>query len=508
MLIKRCKDGENAALPFLSLFPRVSYRMSSADKTQIFAAPPLLVRVTKGDIQLSTERFVYGFKVGRGEECDIRCNDKHVSLQHLEVLWEDGQWWLQDLKSKNGTFVNGQRIERVPLVGKAEVQLARGGSSLVIMLESVAKEPKPTSVGSAASRDDIAQRYFGNSLAEGAGEHTRMIFETYQNVRRKHSKRYWWIIGSVGILLLGSLVGWYIEYLRAEKLKELNDKAENVFYEIKSLELKLSKSPEGRRIFHEGSDEQRKTYEKILQELGISKEKLSKEDWLIHKVAYIFGECDSKMPQAFVDSVKTYISHWRRSYKYRQGILRAKANNFPARTVRMLEEQYMPKQFFYLALQESGFDTSISGISIEWLDGICAKGMWQFIPQTARQYDLRTGSMIYRRVFDAQDERHNFEKSTRAAARYLRDLYNTKAQASGLLVMACYNWNEKKVIERIDKMPGNPRERNFWRLMSEYKIPRETQQYVLYIFSAAVIGEDPRFFGFNFDNPLASGKES
>lgn len=168
----------------------------------------------------------------------------------------------------------------------------------------------------------------------------------------------------------------------------------------------------------------------------------------------------------------------------------------------------MPKQFFYLALQESGFDTSISGISIEWLDGICAKGMWQFIPQTARQYDLRTGSMIYRRVFDAQDERHNFEKSTRAAARYLRDLYNTKAQASGLLVMACYNWNEKKVIERIDKMPGNPRERNFWRLMSEYKIPRETQQYVLYIFSAAVIGEDPRFFGFNFDNPLASGKES
>ena len=55
-------------------------------------------------------------------------------------------------------------------------------------------------------------------------------------------------------------------------------------------------------------------------------------------------------------------------------------------------------------------------------------------------------------------------------------------------------------------MPANPKERNFWKLLTVYrdKIPRETYDYVFYIASAAVIGENPRQFGFDFDNPLAN----
>ena len=54
-------------------------------------------------------------------------------------------------------------------------------------------------------------------------------------------------------------------------------------------------------------------------------------------------------------------------------------------------------------------------------------------------------------------------------------------------------------------LPANPKERNFWRLLSAYRdqIPQETFDYVFYIASAAVIGENPRLFGFDFDNPLA-----
>ena len=51
-------------------------------------------------------------------------------------------------------------------------------------------------------------------------------------------------------------------------------------------------------------------------------------------------------------------------------------------------------------------------------------------------------------------------------------------------------------------MPNNPRERNFWELLKKHDIPTETYDYVLYIFSAIVIGEDPVLFGFDFDNPL------
>jgi hypothetical protein len=71
--------------------------------------------------------------------------------------------------------------------------------------------------------------------------------------------------------------------------------------------------------------------------------------------------------------------------------------------------------------------------------------------------------------------------------------------------MACYNWGENQVLPLVRSMPLNPKDRNFWQLLARHKdkIPKETYDYVFYIFSAAVIGENPRLFGFDFDNPLA-----
>jgi membrane-bound lytic murein transglycosylase D len=56
----------------------------------------------------------------------------------------------------------------------------------------------------------------------------------------------------------------------------------------------------------------------------------------------------------------------------------------------------------------------------------------------------------------------------------------------------------------IRDLPENPRERNFWKFLTTYKdrIPHETYNYVFYIVSAAVIGENPALFGFSFQNPL------
>jgi hypothetical protein len=56
----------------------------------------------------------------------------------------------------------------------------------------------------------------------------------------------------------------------------------------------------------------------------------------------------------------------------------------------------------------------------------------------------------------------------------------------------------------IEGVPANPQQRNYWRFLNEYRdrMPEETKNYVLHIFAAAVIGQDPRLFGFDFDNPL------
>ena len=213
----------------------------------------------------------------------------------------------------------------------------------------------------------------------------------------------------------------------------------------------------------------------------------------------MFGECTVSMPKGFTETVKQYIRYWQSTPKFRTDIARALSRGYVEGIRDTMLANGMPPQFFYLAMRESDFETQICGPDTR--SGI-AKGMWQFIPATAMKYNLRTGPLVDVRRADPLDERHNFGKSTGAAARYLRDLYTSEAQASGLLVMACYNWDENKIRDMLNKMPENPRERNFWKLLGKNTIPQQTYDYVFSIVSAAVIGENPRLFGFNFDNPL------
>ena len=181
---------------------------------------------------------------------------------------------------------------------------------------------------------------------------------------------------------------------------------------------------------------------------------------------------------------------------------RAKSNGYTETIYKDFLAQGLPPQFFYLAMQESGFDPYISGPMTR--KGY-AKGMWQFIPETAVKYGLKIGPLVDLQRPDPADDRHHWDRETEAAVRYINDLYGTDAQASGLLVMACYNWGENQVLPLVRSMPQNPRERNFWQLLAKHKdqIPKETYDYVFYIVSAAAIGENPRLFGFDFDSPFA-----
>jgi hypothetical protein len=244
------------------------------------------------------------------------------------------------------------------------------------------------------------------------------------------------------------------------------------------------------------------SYNQFLDTLKVYGKGISEEEQIILRMARTFGECEINMPKGFVEEVMTYIGKWQSTSRLANGINRAKENHYIPKIVHAMREYGLPPQFFYLALQESGFNINACGPKTRY--GI-AKGMWQFIPSTGANYGLRPGPLVDERKPDPRDERHHFGRSTLAAVRYISDIYTTAAQASGLLVMASYNWGERRVVDLIETMPENPRERNFWQMLTEYKsqIPKETYNYVFYIFSAAVIGENPRLFGFDFDNPLA-----
>ena len=56
--------------------------------------------------------------LGRDSHCDIQLEDSETSRNHAEIDYTDGDYVLRDLKSSNGTFVNGNRIsEHVLRVG-------------------------------------------------------------------------------------------------------------------------------------------------------------------------------------------------------------------------------------------------------------------------------------------------------------------------------------------------------------------------------------------------------
>lgn len=99
-----------------------------------------------------------------------------------------------------------------------------------------------------------------------------------------------------------------------------------------------------------------------------------------------------------------------------------------------------------------------------------ARGLWQFIPATARRYGLNVDS--------ARDERIDTEKATRAAARYLRDLYERFGDWP--LALAAYNAGEQAVETAIRKAGAA----DFWVLHSQKLLPAETRNYVPAVLAA------------------------
>ncbi len=115
----------------------------------------------------------------------------------------------------------------------------------------------------------------------------------------------------------------------------------------------------------------------------------------------------------------------------------------------------LPKELKYLAVIESNLKS-------EALSWVGARGPWQFMSYTAKDYGLLVNRFT--------DERTDYYKSTNAAARYLLALY--KDLKDWLLVIAAYNGGPGRVYTAIKKSGS----RNFWSL--QYYLPTESRNHV------------------------------
>ena len=137
----------------------------------------------------------------------------------------------------------------------------------------------------------------------------------------------------------------------------------------------------------------------------------------------------------------------------------------------ILDDEGLPRELIYLAMIESGLSTRARS-------SVGAVGPWQFMPGTARAYGLEQSWWV--------DERRDLVKATRAASQYLRDLHDEFGDWA--LVLAAYNSGEGRVRRQL-RLNGHD---NYW----DYRLPRQTVEYVPKFIAAARIGADPAAYGF------------
>jgi membrane-bound lytic murein transglycosylase D len=140
-----------------------------------------------------------------------------------------------------------------------------------------------------------------------------------------------------------------------------------------------------------------------------------------------------------------------------------------------LAEFDLPKGIAYLPVIESGYSPTMTSRS-------GAHGIWQFMPDTAREYGLRVDWWV--------DERADPELSTRAAAQYIRDLYREFNDWS--LTLAAYNCGPG----RIRRALADTGAKSFWDLVDQSAVPKETRGYVPTFFATIIIAGDPASYGF------------
>ncbi len=138
-------------------------------------------------------------------------------------------------------------------------------------------------------------------------------------------------------------------------------------------------------------------------------------------------------------------------------------------------EKGLPPELVFLPLIESGFKTNAYSRKR-------AAGPWQFIPATAKKYGLKINWWV--------DERRDPVKSTKAAAEYLKKLY--ERFGSWNLALAAYNAGEGKISKALRRV----KKRDYWTIRKTRYIVRETKNYVPSYIAATAIAIDPENFGF------------
>jgi membrane-bound lytic murein transglycosylase D len=190
------------------------------------------------------------------------------------------------------------------------------------------------------------------------------------------------------------------------------------------------------------------------------------------------------IPVAYNSRVKYWIQYFQTSGRPWFTKWLERSSRFLPTAQRTLKKHGLPQDLAYLAMIESGFSAHASSTAK-------AVGPWQFIRETGVRYGLTVSWWL--------DERKDFQKSSEAAAKYLKSLYGMFK--NWYLVAASYNTGEN----RIKRIMLRHKTTSFWKLAQSKDLELETKDYVPKFIAALLIAKAPQLYGFRniqYNDPL------
>ncbi|HEX8043748.1 MAG TPA: LysM peptidoglycan-binding domain-containing protein [Candidatus Deferrimicrobium sp.] len=182
--------------------------------------------------------------------------------------------------------------------------------------------------------------------------------------------------------------------------------------------------------------------------------------------------------------IEKFIRYFQTGGRKKFELYLSRSGKYVGMMQKILSRYGLPEDLVYVALIESGFSTKAYSVAK-------AAGPWQFISGTGRRYGLRIDWWA--------DERRDAEKSTHAAASYLRDLYGMFE--SWPLATAAYNAGEGKIQRAVTRYKSD----DFSELIRHGYLKQETKDYVPKMLAALAIAKDPDKYGFGdvaYEAPL------
>ncbi|MFK7849106.1 MAG: FHA domain-containing protein [Rhodothermales bacterium] len=457
------------------------------------AHPPLRLVVEIHDADPIERVFTSPFRMGRDSDCDVMIKNSHVSRNHVELDYKERCWWVHDLESTNGIYVNGKKVNHAPIIDKDILHLGKDGPRIVfnyISAESAAAMP---------------------GLDELSGT-PRLIPGT--------QKILMFVIAAVLLGGAGIIFGRH----QLSKNDNLAEQAESLFAEIRSADIAIAnvyadragtdKLLTAQRIINLEKERQAaaEDYKGYLIQMGLY-QSLDEKESQIYNTARFFNESEISMPKTFVAEVMNSINqYWLGDGEapFKEALTRAQLFDYTPFVVKSLEDYGLPAEFFYLPLSISGFEGDKAVNQSEMHN---TAGIWQLSVASASAYNLQPAIAGDAFSLGSSDDRFDFRKSTQAATNLLHDIYRNEALASGLLTLAIFLEHEQDTTKGdiqlgsiLNSVAKDINERTLWSIRQNHPelISKEVYDQVIRIFAVAVIGQDPRLFDLDVATPTAS----